>query len=333
MRAASTACTVAGTWMLGSGLRQAIRPRLADQHPGLHQGAHALFQEEGIALGARNQELLERRQAGVIPQQGLQELVGAHRRQRVEPQLRVVGLAAPAVLVLGAVVHQEQEPGRRQALDQAIEQGLGLGINPVQILEDQQQRLHLAFAQQHPFEAVERALAALRRVEGAETGCPPAGRPAAPAGRERVLEGLIQRQHLPGHLARMVRASSRSSIWTVALEQVDAPGSTGSPCRRTPRRSRAPASPGCGGSGRHSYTRRDFPTPGLPEQRHHLAMPGAPPAASACCRPPAPAAVPRSGSAPARPRLQAPADRTGPDQLKDLHGLGQPFDRQRPQGV
>ena len=56
MRAASTACTVAGTWMLGSGLRQAIGPRLADQHLRLHQGPHALLQEEGIALGALDQE-------------------------------------------------------------------------------------------------------------------------------------------------------------------------------------------------------------------------------------------------------------------------------------
>jgi hypothetical protein len=40
-------------------LRQAVGPRSAHQHPGLHQGAHALLQKEGIALGARNQELLE----------------------------------------------------------------------------------------------------------------------------------------------------------------------------------------------------------------------------------------------------------------------------------
>ena len=33
MRAASTACTVAGTWMAGEGLRQAIGPRCPDQHP------------------------------------------------------------------------------------------------------------------------------------------------------------------------------------------------------------------------------------------------------------------------------------------------------------
>ena len=100
---------------------------------------------------------------GVVPEQGLQELLGAHGRQRVQPQLRVIGLAAPAVLVLRAIVDQQQEAGGRQALDQAIEQGLRLRINPVQILEDQQQRLLLALAQEHALEGVERALAALRR--------------------------------------------------------------------------------------------------------------------------------------------------------------------------
>ena len=157
---------------------------------------------------------LERLQAGIVPQQRLQELVGARRRQRVEPQLRVVGLAAPAVLVLRAVVDQQQEPGRRQALDQAVEQGLRLGVDPVQVLEHQQQRLHLAFAQQHALERVERALAALGGIEGTERGCRPAARPAAPAGPGWCPGGLSSSvSTCPVTLARMVRASSRSSTW------------------------------------------------------------------------------------------------------------------------
>src|SRR5262249_61187189 len=89
-------------------------------------------------------------------------------RQRVGPQLSVVCLAAPAVLVLRAVVDQQQEPGRGPALHQAVEQGLGLGIDPVQVFEDQQQRLLLAFAHEEALEAIERALAALRWIEGPE---------------------------------------------------------------------------------------------------------------------------------------------------------------------
>jgi hypothetical protein len=58
--------------------------------------------------------------------------------------LRVIGLAAPAVLILGAIIDQEEEPGGRQALNQAVQEGLRLGIDPVQVLEDDEQRLHLA---------------------------------------------------------------------------------------------------------------------------------------------------------------------------------------------
>jgi hypothetical protein len=69
------------------------------------------------------------------------------------------------VLVLRAVVDQEQELGRRQPLDQTVQQGLGLGINPMQVLTDEQQRLHLAVAQQKPLQGLQRALAAQRRSE------------------------------------------------------------------------------------------------------------------------------------------------------------------------
>src|SRR5262249_19940640 len=120
------------------GLGQAIGTPLTDQDSSLHQGAYALFQEEGVALSTRNQELGERRQAGVVPEQGLQELVGTHSWQRVQPQLRVVRLRSPAVLVLRSIVDEKQELGGGETLDQAIEQSLRLGINPVQVLEDQQ---------------------------------------------------------------------------------------------------------------------------------------------------------------------------------------------------
>jgi hypothetical protein len=51
------------------------------------------------------------------------------------------------MLVFRAVVDQQHEAGRRQAVDEGIEQGLSLSINPMQVLKDEQQRLHLAFAQ------------------------------------------------------------------------------------------------------------------------------------------------------------------------------------------
>src|SRR5262249_34465409 len=115
-----------------------------------------------------DQEWHERRQTGGVPQEGLQKFLGTRGGQRVEAQLRVICLAAPAVLVLGPIVDQQQEPRRRQALDQVTQQRLCLGINPVQILKHQQQRLHLAFPDQQALERVQGASATLRRIERQE---------------------------------------------------------------------------------------------------------------------------------------------------------------------
>jgi hypothetical protein len=45
-------------------LGQPIRAALTDQHAGLHQGAHALFQEEGIAGSPGDEQGFERFQNG-----------------------------------------------------------------------------------------------------------------------------------------------------------------------------------------------------------------------------------------------------------------------------
>jgi hypothetical protein len=57
----------------------------------------------------------------VVPQEGIQELFSALGWQRVKPELGVVGLVAPGVLILRAVIDEQEDAGRRQALDQAIE--------------------------------------------------------------------------------------------------------------------------------------------------------------------------------------------------------------------
>src|SRR5262245_12495465 len=98
----------------------------------------------------------------------MQEFVGTGRRQRVEPELGVVGLAGPAVLILRTIVDQQEHPGGRQTLDQPIEQGLRLGIDPVQILKDEQQGLDLTFAEQYAFQTVEGPPAPLWWVEAAK---------------------------------------------------------------------------------------------------------------------------------------------------------------------
>ena len=113
------------------------------------------------------------------------------------------------MLVLGAIIDQQEDPRGRQALDQAVQQRLRLGIDPVQILEDQHQWLHLAFAQQHPLEGVERALAALRRVKLQEGAVVREGIQQREQRRNRLLEGRVERQHLPGHLGADACGSRR----------------------------------------------------------------------------------------------------------------------------
>src|SRR5215471_5504020 len=76
IRAARTACTVAGTWMLSRGLARREAPRSPIQLPGLDQAPNALLQEKWIALRARDQEPRERHEAGVVSQQGLQQFRG-----------------------------------------------------------------------------------------------------------------------------------------------------------------------------------------------------------------------------------------------------------------
>ena len=65
------------------------------------------------------------------------------------------------MLILRPVVHQQQQARCPQAVDQSIEQRLGLAVDPVEILDDPEQRLLSGFPQQQPLHTIERALAPL----------------------------------------------------------------------------------------------------------------------------------------------------------------------------
>ncbi len=52
-------------------------------------------------------------------------------------QLRAVVMARPGVPVLGPIVHEEEQARPRQALDQHVEERPRLGVDPVQVFEDQ----------------------------------------------------------------------------------------------------------------------------------------------------------------------------------------------------
>lgn len=67
--------------------------------------------------------------------------------------------------VLRAIVHEQQHSGRGNALDERIERGLRLAVDPMEILEDDNERLDLALAEEHASHPVEGVLPALPRFE------------------------------------------------------------------------------------------------------------------------------------------------------------------------
>src|SRR4029453_18470698 len=99
---------------------------------GLHKRPHALLQKKRIAFRPRDQRVLERFEAGLGPEEGGKKLLSGLRRQRIQPKLRVVGAAAPTVLIFWAGVHDQQQPGSRQALNENIELCLSLG-HPLEV--------------------------------------------------------------------------------------------------------------------------------------------------------------------------------------------------------
>src|SRR5262250_1391589 len=64
-----------------------------------------LLQEEGVALGALDQEALQRCKAGVLSHQALEQRFCTLRHERSDTKLADAGLAPPAGIVLGPIVH------------------------------------------------------------------------------------------------------------------------------------------------------------------------------------------------------------------------------------
>ena len=130
-------------------------------------------------------------------------------------------LARPAVRVLGAIVHDEQDWCGGHTLHQRVEHGLRLRVDPVQVLEHQEQRLHPTLADQQARHGIERALPSLRRLEPPERVLLGQRVEEPEQRRQQLVQRLVQRQQMPGDLG-----ANRPDIVTlidaeVRLEQLD----------------------------------------------------------------------------------------------------------------
>src|SRR5439155_20138619 len=107
---------------------------------------------------------LEGLECRVVAEQGGQQLFGARGRQRIDPDLDVVRLAPPGVLILGTVADEEQDARGWEARDQTVEQRLALPVDPVEILEEHEERRDLTFPEEEARDRVQDPLPALRRL-------------------------------------------------------------------------------------------------------------------------------------------------------------------------
>ena len=180
--------------------REPERAALAGDHAGLDERPHALLEKERIALGPVEEQALERLQRTARPQQCVEQRRRALGREGIDPELGVVGLAAPAVLVLGAIVDEQQHARRRQTLDEAVEERLRLAVDPVQVLEEEGDRLHPTLAQHEPLDGVEDALPALGGAQRVPLAIARRRPEQREQGRQRVAQRLVQREQLAGDL-------------------------------------------------------------------------------------------------------------------------------------
>ena len=105
------------------------------------------------------------------------------------------------------MVDKNQDPRARQTLHHAIEDRLRLGVDPVQILENDHQRLDLALAQEEPPHGVERAVPPLRRIQDLPL---PVVHGEVEQGQQRRVEATVEAEELGGGLFS-------DSPWSVAI--------------------------------------------------------------------------------------------------------------------
>ncbi len=125
------------------------------------------------------------------------------------------------MLVLGAVVDEKEEPRDRQAVHEGVEEGVALGVDPVEVLEDDEERLRASLAQEQLSDRLERALTAPHGGQGGPRGVVDRHLEEREQHGQDRFEVAIERQELPrdllAHLPMVVALPDPE----VGLEEVD----------------------------------------------------------------------------------------------------------------
>ena len=125
------------------------------------------------------------------------------------------------MLVLGPVVHEQQHACRSQAVNERIEHGLSLVVDPVEVLENQEEGLLIRFSEQESPHGVDRAPPTLGGVErpprGVVAGHVEQRQQRRQGWRQRFVQGAQRAHHLVADLAEVVTILDLE----VTLKEVD----------------------------------------------------------------------------------------------------------------
>ncbi len=121
---------------------------LDPEHALLQERPGDLLDEEGIPLGLLHDQLtkLRRQLRRLDDRAGHGRHLG--RREGLERDPHVVAAVAEGLLVAGTMGEQKARPGGGDRIDQELEEFLGGGVDPVQVLDHEDQRLPLGRAQE-----------------------------------------------------------------------------------------------------------------------------------------------------------------------------------------
>src|SRR5262249_59946081 len=107
---------------------------MADQRVGLRERPDRLFDEERVASGRLDERALERGQSRIVTEKRVEKLGGDLRGERTETNFRVMRRLLPCVLIFGSIVDEEKDSSAGDALDETVEDGLRVRVDPVQVL-------------------------------------------------------------------------------------------------------------------------------------------------------------------------------------------------------
>ncbi len=123
--------------------------------------------------------------------------------------------------VLRAIVDQEQDRGGGQGGHQVVEQGLRFRVDPVEVLQHEDEGLDLALPQEHTLHGVEREMTALGRLEVPQAVFLGQGVEQPEDRSDDILERFVQGEQMSGDLG-----ADRANVVTVVeaemgLEEID----------------------------------------------------------------------------------------------------------------